>query len=81
MYCIEEGTCDIVGTFRFPAVIWRPGNHTDSVPGESFPLVPPRYDPTYSGKEQLNATLRWWESSDNLCNLSNDCRVAEYELV
>ena len=33
MYCTEESTCDIVGTFRrppqsfsAPVVIWRPGN-------------------------------------------------------
>jgi len=32
MYCIEESTCDIVGTFRGP--------HSDSAPGELCPLVP-----------------------------------------
>jgi len=47
IYCIEESTCDIVGTFRCsqqsfgaPAVIRRP--HNDSAPGE---LCPPRYAP------------------------------------
>jgi len=36
IYCIEESTCDIVGTFRLP--------HSDSVPGElcqPCPLVTP----------------------------------------
>jgi len=32
MYCSEESTCDIVGTFRRPVVIRRPGN-----------CAPPRY--------------------------------------
>ena len=26
IYCIEESTCDIVGNFCAPVVIWRPGN-------------------------------------------------------
>jgi len=48
--CIEESTCDIVGTFRrspqtfgAPAVIWRP--HSDSAPGELCSPYPPRYAP------------------------------------
>jgi len=36
MYCIEESTCDIAGTFRRP--------HSDSAPEE---LCPPRYAPVY----------------------------------
>jgi len=40
MYCIEESTCDIVGTFLRPAVIRRP--HSDLDPGNCAPL-PPRY--------------------------------------
>jgi len=42
MYCVEESTCDNVGTFRrspqsfgAPTVIWRQGNCS--------PLVSPRY--------------------------------------
>ena len=45
IYCIEESTCDIVGTFRRPrshsaptAVIWCP--HSDSAPGELRPPCP-----------------------------------------
>jgi len=45
MYCIEECTCDIVGTFWLPrshsappAVTWRP--HSDSAPGNCVPLTP-----------------------------------------
>jgi len=45
MYCTEESTCDIVGTFRRPpqsfsalVVIWCP--RSDSVPGELRPLDP-----------------------------------------
>jgi len=37
MYCIEESTCEIVGTF------WRPRSH--SAPGELRPPCPPRYAP------------------------------------
>jgi len=36
MYCIEESTCDIVGTFRCPPMIRRPGHKAP---------LPPRYDP------------------------------------
>jgi len=42
MYCIEESTCDIAGTFRRPpAVIRRP--HSDS--RRIVPPCPPRYGP------------------------------------
>jgi len=37
MYCIEESTCDILGTF------WRP--RSDSAPGNCSTLAPPRYAP------------------------------------
>jgi len=37
MYCIEESTCDNVGTFGTPIVIWRPGHFA--------PLAPTRYIP------------------------------------
>ena len=47
MHCIEESTCDNVGTFwcphshsALPAVIWR--THSDSAPGELRPPYPPR---------------------------------------
>jgi len=36
MYCTEESTCDIVRTFRAPAVI----PHRGSAPGELWPLPP-----------------------------------------
>ena len=40
MRCIEENTCDIVGTFRrSPAVIRRPGN--------CFPLATPLTTPEF----------------------------------
>jgi len=48
--CIEESTCDIVGTFRRPrshsappAVIWLP--HGNWAPGELSPLAPRPYAP------------------------------------
>jgi len=37
MYCIEENTCDIVG--------FSGASGSDSMPGEAFPLAPPRYAP------------------------------------
>ena len=52
MYCIEESTSDIIGTFQRPcshltplAVIWRP--HSDSAPRELRPPYPPRYATAY----------------------------------
>jgi len=36
-YCVEESTCDIVGTFRRP--------HSDSVLEELCPRFPLRYAP------------------------------------
>jgi len=38
MYCIEDSTCDIVGTFR------RPGN--------CAPLSPPRYAPVLNAAQK-----------------------------
>jgi len=44
IYCVEESTCDIVGTFwRPPAVIRHP--HIDLAPGKYAPLSPRRYAP------------------------------------
>ena len=50
LYCIEESTCDVAGTFQSPpqwfgapAVIPRP--HNDSAPGELFLLCPPPLRP------------------------------------
>jgi len=44
MYCIEESTCNIVGTFpNPPAIIQRP--HCLSEPGELRSPCPPRYAP------------------------------------
>jgi len=39
MYCVEESTCDIVGTFRRP--------HSDSTPGKCVPSLRPwpQYNP------------------------------------
>jgi len=39
MYCIEESTCNIVGTFRRP--------RSDSAPGELCPACPLRYAPVW----------------------------------
>ena len=44
VYCIEESTCDIVGTFQGP--------HSHQAPGELYPIFPPRYAPA-SGRIQL----------------------------
>jgi len=66
--CIEESTCDIVGTFRRPcshsvppAVIWRP--RSDSAPGELSPPWPPVVTPLmqcmpYSDGRYASAPLR-----------------------
>jgi len=50
MYCVEESTCVIVGTFRRPrsdsappAEIRRP--YRDSAPGKLWPLCPPSLRP------------------------------------
>jgi len=42
MICIEQSTCDIVGTFRGP--------HSNLAPGE---LCPPRYAPGRNVEEYL----------------------------
>ena len=44
IYCIEESTCDIVGTFRRPQQTFG-ALHSDLAPGELFPLYPRRYAP------------------------------------
>jgi len=43
MYCVEESTFDIVGTFRRPTVIWYP--LVIRRPGNCAPLAPSRYAP------------------------------------
>jgi len=59
MYCIEESTCDIVGTFR------RPRSH--SAPGKLCPPCPPSLRPCAGLKMCLNIRNRstwaiklWW---------------------
>jgi len=56
MYCIEESTCYVVGTFgalcndSVPHEVIR-GAPSDSAPKELRPLAPPRYAPA-SGKRK-----------------------------
>jgi len=50
IYCIEESTRDIVGTFRRPPQSFEAPRsdtlpHSDSAPGELFPPCRPRYVP------------------------------------
>jgi len=50
IYCIEESTCDIVGTFRRPLQTFG-APHSDSAPGDlrpPFPLITP---PARNGAE------------------------------
>jgi len=52
IYCIEEGICDILGTF------WRPQNN--SAPGELFPLVPPSLRPWTQSNQSAKGFHRKW---------------------
>jgi len=72
MNCVEESTCDIVGTFRRPpppfggpAVIWRP--HSESAPGELRPPCTPVVTPLLWGHHATLVFIEKMGAPEQLC--------------
>jgi len=76
LYCIEESTCDIVGTFRcppqwfgVPIMIWRQ---------RIVPACPPRYAPV---RRYVSSASRWLIIDGMICSATRATLVSNWMII